>query len=238
MTMKISFKTPKRQAAKAARLLFELGEIRSLGSTRNVTVGSTGLATFAKERRLGDLDKLTRANMIDYLETRSMEVRQKTLNLDRKACQHLLGGEKLPVIKSEIETVLKSRSYSSAQIERIAAAQTPKYAFSTRLSYRAGLRAQELGRIRLLADQPADDRPWHKDLYLGREGVRYSVRGKGGLYREIRLSFADAARLETLRLPVPRTLYDRGIEIVQYYDIGFGQKWSNSFTKAAIRALN
>lgn len=166
-----------------------------------------------------------------------MEVRQKTLDLDRQACQHLLGGEKLPVIKSEIETVLKSRSYSPAQIERIAAAQTPKYAFSTRLSYCAGLRAQELGRIRLLADQPADDRPWHKDLYLGRDGVQYSVKGKGGLTREIRLSHADAARLETLLLPVPRTLYDRGIEIVQYYDIGFGQKWSNSFTKAAMRAL-
>jgi len=65
----------------------------------------------------------------------------------------------------------------------------------------------------------------------------YTVKGKGGLCREVAINRVLADRLETVRLPEPRTVYDRGIRHEQHYDIGGGKQWTDSFSKAAQREL-
>ena len=63
------------------------------------------------------------------------------------------------------------------------------------------------------------------------------VIGKGGLCREVILPQNLADKLETTRLDSAHTVYDRGIRYQQHYAIGGGKRWSDSFSKAADRAL-
>jgi integrase len=67
--------------------------------------------------------------------------------------------------------------------------------------------------------------------------VIYTVKGKGGLIREVALDKNLSDTLEKYRLDSPRNVTDRGIFIEQYYDLGGGKKWSDSFSKAAQREL-
>lgn len=53
-------------------------------------------------------------------------------------------GIKLPVIKSELVEALKSRAYSTEQINLIAGAQTEKNCLATQIAHASGLRAHEL----------------------------------------------------------------------------------------------
>jgi integrase len=46
-----------------------------------------------------------------------------------------------------------------------------------------------------------------------------------------------AHQLETQRLAEPKTVTDRGTHVVQYYDIGAGNAWSLSFSRASTREL-
>jgi integrase len=57
------------------------------------------------------------------------------------------------------------------------------------------------------------------------------------LVREVVLPGELAARLEERRLDTPKTVTDRGIRYESRYDIGGGQRWSNSFSAAANRTL-
>ena len=65
----------------------------------------------------------------------------------------------------------------------------------------------------------------------------YTVIGKGGLIREVRLPPYLAQALEQRRLPEPQRLTDRGIHYPQHYDLAGGQRWSNAFSAASQRAL-
>jgi integrase len=248
-----SFRSPAAQAAHAVRALAAHGtprhghagdgKIHSLGTERNYEQALKGAVEFIQARKLGDLRGLTRDTALAYLEFRSAQVGQKTLDLDRQALQAVLG-EKLPVIPSELDQVLTSRAYTAPQVRLVAAAQSPRHQLATLLAANAGLRAHELLTLRPVAEQPPTQRPaesarhFRPDRFTGRpDVVLYTVVGKGGLCREIALDRPLADRLEAVRLPEPRTVYDRGIRYTPHYDLGGGKAWSDSFSRAAQRVL-
>jgi len=190
-----------------------------------------------KDHRLGDLRSLTAEIAQKYLADRFATVSQKTLDLDRQAIQMHLG-TRLEVVKSERETHLSTRSYTTAQIERIAWAQSERNGLATKIAHNGGLRAHELLTIRPAGERQASShREWSTERFTGREGERYTVEGKGGLIREVMLSKELAVQLETTRLAEPRQVTDREVHYTQHYDIGGGKAWSQSFSAASQREL-
>ncbi|MDD2335325.1 MAG: site-specific integrase [Geobacteraceae bacterium] len=242
-----SFRSPKSQSKHAISQKVALGKgrhdhrddgrIHSVGTARNYEQSLKGVAKYIHQHKLGDLRTLTVENAQQYLVDRAAMVCQKTLDLDRQAIQMHLG-VRLEVVKSERETYLSTRSYTSAQVERIASAQSERNSLATRIAHNAGLRAHELLTIRP-ADEcpPSTHREWSTDRFTGREGERYTVAGKGGLVREVLLSKELAQQLEAIRLDEPREVTDRGVNYIQHYDIGGGRAWSQSFSTASQRDL-
>ncbi len=160
---------------------------------------------------------------------------QKTLDQDRQAIQKVLG-VKLNVIKSERETILSSRAYTAAQVQRISGAQSPMHSLATQIAHNAGLRAHELLTLRPAGERASSGhREWSDKRFDGRDGVRYTVEGKGGLIREVLISKDLSEKLEALRFHSPRTIYDRGIKYQSLYNIGGGRNWSQSVSAASKR---
>ena len=107
-------------------------------------------------------------------------------------------------------------------------------------AHAAGLRSHELLTLRRIEERnPSPDATARAlaEKFQGREGVRYTVKGKGGLVREVVLPAALSERLEERRFETPQRVTDRGVHYGQHYDINGGQKWANSFSQAATRAL-
>jgi integrase len=218
-------------------------KIHSLGSARTYRESLSCLAEYISERKLdpngSGLTGLNKNLALDYLEYRSHVVGQKQLDKDRQAIQ-IMVDEKLVVIKSDIDQVLKSRAYTPLQIELVAESQTPKNSLATRIAADAGLRAHELHTIAPieLRNGPSEHREWAEERFSGRRNMkRYTVIGKGGLVREVTISIELSQRLELLRFAEPQTVTDREIFYTKYYDIGGGHKWSDSFSKASQRRL-
>jgi integrase len=216
--------------------------IYSLGTARTYTDSLTCVANFIVENRLDTAGKglasLSKEVALIYLEHRSQIVGQKQLDKDRQAIQvHLR--EPLPAFESEIESALQSRAYTHQQAQLIASAQSQKHSFSTKLAADAGIRAHELLTL-MRGDEraPSGHRDWHLDRFKGcNDIVRYSTKGKGGLIREVSISKSLSDHLETLRLKSPRIVTDREIFYTQFYDVGGGKQWTDSFTKASARVL-
>lgn len=142
------------------------------------------------------------------------------------------------VTRSEKETHLSTRSYTQAQVGRIALAQSERNSLATQIAHCSGLRAHELLTIRPENERPAaTHREWRPERFAGREGERYTVAGKGGLVREVLLSRELAARLEATRLGEPRPVTDRGVNYRQQYDLAGGRARSQSFSAASQREL-
>ena len=239
------FASAVKQAASVMKLM-QGNTIRSVGTVRNYEQALTRVAEYAKYEKLpGGLRGMSTAHALTYLEARGQDVGQKTLDMERQAIQsmmlHVTGklnpGESLSVIKSEQEQVLNSRAYSSDQVDLVTKAQIGKNALATKLSYAAGLRAHELLTLRPISERKADSRPANNTKWQGREGVLYTVHGKGGLIREVNIPHELASTLETLRLKMPLSITDRKVHHTQYYDLAGGQRWSNSFSAAANRTL-
>ena len=240
-----SFRSPASQAAHVMKSV-QGSVIRSVGTVRNYEQGLTRVAEWAQQHRIdGGLRGMTRDLAVRYLEERGQDVGQKTLDMERQAMQAMMQyvthqlppGEPLPVIKSEHQQALESRAYTAAQVERIVDAQTPKNSLATEIAYASGLRAHELLTLQPAGERKADPRPTLDTKFAEREGVRYTVDGKGGLVREVLIPHELSERLEALRLETPQRVTDRGIFYHSHYDIGGGQRWSNSFSAAADRAL-
>lgn len=233
---KVSFRSAASQAQHAARGL----ELDSQGTERNYEQALTGAAQFLKDMGLtsGLHRELTPETAQMYLEIRSQEVGQKTLDLDRQAMQAVIG-EKLPVIKSELQQTLESRAYTREQSAMVSSAQTEKHSLATRIAENAGLRAHEIYTLRPVEERQADThREYRDDRFTGRENIFiYTVEGKGGLCREVAIDKELANKLEERRLAEPKTVYDRDIGYRTQYDIGGGQNWSNSFSAASNREL-
>ncbi|NVN91201.1 MAG: site-specific integrase [Desulfuromonadales bacterium] len=242
-----SFRSEKAQAEHAISQKLALGKgrhdhrndgrIHSVGTARGYGNSLKMVAGYMREHRLGDLRNLTENIAQKYLAERAATVSQKTLDLDRQAIQMHLG-LRLEVVRSERETHLSTRSYTSAQIDRISWAQSERNALATKIAHYGGLRAHELLTIRPAGERQASShREWSTERFTGREGKRYTVEGKGGLIREVMLSRELAAQLEATRLAEPRQVVDREVRYIQHYDIGGGRAWSQSFSAASQREL-
>jgi integrase len=213
------------------------GRIHSVGTARGYEQALKGFAEYLQSHRLGDLGTATSKEADQYLADRAVLVGQKTLDLDRQALQMHLGVP-LEVVSSERQAVLSTRSYTAAQVERIAAAQSERNSLATRIAHDAGLRAHELLTLRPAGERPpSTHRQWSEARFTGRVGATYTVEGKGGLVREVILSPHLADRLQDKRLAEPRQVTDRGVHYTQQYDLGGGRAWSQSFSAASRRAL-
>lgn len=159
------------------------------------------------------------------------------LDQERQAIQiHL--GIKLPIIKSELFQAIKSRAYTLEQVKIIAQAQSEKYRLATQIAFAAGLRAHELLTLKPVKERGASThRQWTNSRFIGRNGVMYTVIGKGGLIREVLIPNDLANKLELLRHLNPLTIRDRGIFYKNYYNLNGGKNWTNSFSAASKRVL-
>ena len=240
---------PGKQAAGVIKRL-QGGRIRSVGTARNY---QERLAQIAARLDVA-LTALTPDRAVAYLKGRSAEVGQKTLDMERQAIQammldvtlHMAPGQTLPVVRSATPQQLKPRAYSPVQVRAIVARQDTRNALATAIVYASGIRAHELLTLGRAAEQPPDDRRGQSRLtgtaaegmkFAGRDGVVYTVAGKGGLVREVLLPHGLAERLEARRLDAPERVVDRGVRYLQRYDLGGGHAFSTSFSRASIEAL-
>lgn len=226
---------------------------QAMGLTGNASTGKIhSMGTFKKyefalkkagqwiEQHFGvtRIDAITKQQAQAYLDHRQAEVGQKQLDADRLAlrfCKHV--GE-IDRIKTERSASKSGRAYTPRQIEMIAARQADHNAIATRIAYNAGLRAHELQTLRRADEMtPSPHREWRQDRFLGRDGERYLVTGKGGLVREVMIDHQLARDLETRRLDEPRTVKDREISYQAHYNIGGGAAWSKAVSVAARREL-
>ena len=250
--MKFDRAKPETQAKKAMKVIVAKGLCLSVGTNRNYAACLAHVTQFVQENKLGDLRQISRETSEAFLHSKRELYSQKTLDMHRQALQmhleaqgRLNHGEKLEIVKSAIKTKLEHRAYTSKQVSLVANAQNDRNAFSTILAHSCGLRAHELLTLRPLQDQPATERHYEdgslKSLpskWEGREvGVPYSVVGKGGLIREVRVPVELAKKLEEKRLETPLRVRDRNVFYTSYYDVAGGKAWSNSFSAASTRAL-
>lgn len=241
-----SFRNAKAQAEHAVRQKLIIGKprhqqadqaIHGLGTLRNDKQALTRLTEWLQQHKHGSLKHLSETTALAYLDYRSEVVAQKTLDQDRQAIQRHLG-IKLTVIKSELSTALTSRAYTPAQVSLVANSQSHKYQLATHIAQAAGLRAHELLTLRKQTERKASShREWSPYRFLGREGERYTVIGKGGLIREVLIPTDLATQLEAHRLKQPIIVTDRNIHYRQYYALGGGKGWTSSFSAASKRSL-
>ena len=240
---------PNKQAAGIVKRL-QGGRIQSVGTARNYQERLVQIAA----RLDVSLTALTPVRAVAYLRERAASVGQKTLDMERQAIQAMMvdvtrqmpPGARLPVVKSTEPHRPRPRAYSPAQVRAVAERQDPRNALATEIAHASGIRAHELLTLGRPAEQPPDDRRERSHLtgtaaegmkFAGRDGVVYTVVGKGGLVREVLLPHRLAVRLEERRLDAPNPVIDRGVRYLQRYDIGGGQTFSASFSRASVEAL-
>lgn len=239
------FAKAETQAASVINALQRSGAIQSLRTADNYRQALTQVCRFVKSEHLGSLRDLTPEQAISYLEMRGEEVGQKTLDQERHAIQAMMQHlthkldvkAHLPSVKSDYQQILTSRSYTTQQVAMVAEAQRDMNSLSTQIAHAAGLRGHELLTLRRIEERDPSSRPALAEKFQGREGERYTVKGKGGLVREVCIPKHLAQQLEARRLESPIKVTDRTVHYAQHYDINGGKKWSSSFTQASNRAL-
>lgn len=239
---KRTFANPSTQAKILSKAMYNSGLVSGLGTSHSYEASLKLAAQWLRGAGRGALHELTPKAAKAYLYERSREVGQKTLDRDRQALQAVLrqlgrlsDKQRLSVIQAEKPQKLSSRNYTAEQVQRIISHQTARNALSTELAATAGLRAHELLTLLPASERAMDDRPADPGKF--REGVRYTVVGKGGLVREVCLPRNLAAQLEARRLDAPVIVIDRRIHYKSFYDIAGGQSWSQSFSRASNSAL-
>ena len=108
-------------------------------------------------------------------------------------------GGRLSVVRSLKPRRVRGRAYTRKQIRLVAARQNPRNALATEIAHAAGLRAHELLTLARPDGQPPDRRPARHEKFAGRPWRDYTVVGKGGLVRIVRLPDRLAERLEAHR---------------------------------------
>jgi integrase len=215
------------------------GQIHSLRTFEKYTQSLAQAGRWARETHgVRYLDQVSPAQAQQYLAERAAAgIGQKQLDADRNALQFVTGKDSLERVRAAEPQALSGRAYTAEQVERIAQSQNDRNALSTRLAHSAGLRAHELHTIRPAEHGgPSAHRQWSPDRFLGREGERYLVTGKGGLVREVTVPRDLAQQLEARRI-APERVTDRGVHYTRHYDIGGGNAWSKSFSDASKREL-
>ena len=172
---------------------------------------------------------------------------QQTLDRDRQAVQFLLRiigidarlQRGFSTFRGERKLAKQSRCYTPEQVDAIASRQTTRTGLVTRIAYAAGLRAHELLTIQPKSEQPTSThRKRSNKRFSARSGEAYTVVGKGGLVREIRLSGHLVKELERTRLSDPRIVVDRGIKYRQHYNLSGGIYFSFTFGKTSKEVLD
>ena len=256
MARRISRRSADKQAAYFVRRGLALGSprhksrgdgrIHSIGTARSYQQALTLFCRWIQGRRDGDLRSADPGLVQEYLSERQIKVGQKTIDRDRQAAQFLLRRLGVDIklrrvfstCRSRRNLAKKPRGYTPEQVDAIAARQSLRTGFATRIAYAAGLRAHELLTIRRASDQPASThRKWSQRRFAGRSGAAYTVVGKGGLIREIMLPWYLVHALEGVRLDEPRTIVDRGIRYRQHYDLVGGVYFSMAFGKTSKTVL-
>jgi len=257
----MSFKkdTDDKQADRACKLVDgrglsrhdnkDSGLVHSSGTLRTFHQAYKGAAGWMRQAYQGksQLHHMKPSDARRYLDQRTEQVGQKTLNNERRALELYFRkrdrDDSIAVerVISEHRSIENSRAYSSDQVQLIASDASDRMGFAIRVASEAGLRAVELHSLRPIEERgPSGHRAssWIPERFSGREDWhRYTVIGKGGLIREVRLSPETAAQLEARRLDEPRLVIDRTIKIDKHYDLPGGQSFSNTFTTNARTSL-
>jgi len=246
-----SIPPPERQAEAVVGRLVNLGALRRNpkrpASVRTVANYRDCLLQIA--RRIApdgrELRDFTPETAVEYLRSRTADLGQKALDMHRQSLQAMLvhvsrrlpEGERLTVVRSAKPRRTGGRAYRPAQVRMVAAAQNQRNGLSTLIAHAAGLRAHELLTLARPEEQPPDRRPARADKFAGRPGRDYTVIGKGGLVRTVRLPDHLAAQLEERRREEAARVTDRGIHYLSRYAVAGGTSWSVSFSAASKRAL-
>ncbi len=163
---------------------------------------------------------------------------QRYLNSAKQALQKVFSLQ-LQTVESDVPIILKSRAYEDGALDKIVKFQNEANAFASRLCWEGGLRAHELFTLERSYDlAPSSHRDWDPRRFAFMQDiVVYSVRGKGGLARNIAISVELAEQLERRRLPNPILRRSRGVNYLSNYEIGGGASFSQSFSTASSKAL-
>jgi len=223
------------------------GKIHSIRTAQEMTRALTRAGNTLRERHgISSLREITPEMAREYLAERAAAISQKGLDNERRALQLLgragfaMGDVKLERIRTDAGEIRypSGRAYTPAQVSMIAAAQREHNALATQIAHAAGLRQHELYTLRPANERSASPhRNWSPGRFTGREGVIYTVQGKGGLIREILIPHNLADRLEARRLADPVIARDQGIRYARHYAIGAGRAWAASFRTAAERTI-
>ncbi len=197
---------------------------------------------------MGDLRGVNAMTVARYLEHCQPLVGQKTLDLDRQAAHFLLRqnyGQKvqLPRIQSTCKQGRRlseeSRAYFPEQVEMIARSLPASSSLAVRIAHATGVRARELLTLRRAEHVPASTRRlWSEARFSGRTGLRYTVRGKGGLRREVLIPTALANELEQRRLSRIHRVKDRGTVYWTEYKLAGGSYLSRLFSRKSKELLD
>ena len=260
MKEKKSFRSSKKQAHYVVTRKMRLGKSkaelgkdsksyhRSIGSVVSHKSSLVRVADWMKERGyMQGLHRITEEQAKEYLGERITQVQQSTLNHDIAVInKNLEMSFKQSDFKSTYDPPIKlseeSRAYSTNEIQKIIEHQNPHNALSTKIVAETGIRAKELMSLQKIELQPISDRSsgkrvWSGNRFLGRGGISYSVIGKGGLIREVRMSKELSQELEKKCFESPEFCKDRNVESNRTYNIGYGNSWSKSFQSASERVL-
>lgn len=214
------------------------GFIASLGTARAYTCCLSSYFEWLQLNEIATEEQDHKKHVVNFLEDVSESISQSFLNQHCQALKVIFRIHILPRIRAKKQNEYFKRSYSWCEIKEIVKFQNEPNALATLIAYSAGLRAHELVTLRL-ANRSArsKSRPWRNDLFAGiNDFEKYVVTGKGGLKRYVALPKYLSKLLESRRCDEVKVV-DRGISYRKIYDISYGQKFSNSFSKASKKAL-
>jgi len=197
------------------------GKIRSLGTARQYKQIYKRVSEYLDNEK-ANLRTISIEQAERYLDKRSHEIQDKQLANERQALKiHLwnIKQDKSLDLKrfksSRVTPYIKPRAYSLDQVKEIIKnCPTERDRIAVAISYSAGLRAHELHRIARVDERPVVHRAadFSNERFAGGRETwpTYTVIGKGGGEREIKISPTLAERLEDLRLTEIRIIRDRG----------------------------
>lgn len=215
------------------------GLISSLNTKRNYHSCITLYLQWRNENGLPHREQDKLSNLIIFMEELTEVFMQKRID-DYRAALSITFKKKLPYFKSEIAGNLKSRDYYLSEILLIIQSLQEKNAISILLCFFVGVRAHELCTLLRVGEiKKSKTRVWSSERFLGMADFQiYLVTGKGGLIREVAIPNQLADIIEQRRLVRPKTVYDRDIKYVPYYDLGYGKALSECFSRTSKKILN
>jgi integrase len=217
----------------------EHGLISSLNTKQNYHYCLVGYLYWREVNDLPSSQQDRKEDLENFLNEICEIYMQKTVDAYRSALS-LVFKKKLPNIKSEIPSNSVSRNYHKSEILLLITDLTARNAFSILLCFYSGLRAHELLTLRKVGElKKSNKRTWSDERFAGLERYQiYTVKGKGGLIREVAIPNELAIVLENSRLTTQKVVIDRGIRYGSYYDVAAGKALSEAFSRASKKVLN